>query len=168
MTSLQDSPISHNHWSLSELKANLRVKHIDMATSVHPFLFFLFFFSTWIPTGSQCKSFQSCFTIEQEDFPLEKHSLLKVLVVLGTLTGCSQAGQDHTSRKVWLTWFPHWLSTQSALVNIAPQRSQGWAAGGRVQLIYGQAVQIRAFCPLMSTLLSAPARWVSEISECAL
>jgi len=40
--------------------------------------------------------------MEQEGFPLAKHSVLKVLVVLGKLTGCSQAGRDHASRKVWL------------------------------------------------------------------
>ena len=47
VASLQDSAISRNHWSLSQLKANLRVKCVDSVTSAHPFLFFsssFFFF----------------------------------------------------------------------------------------------------------------------------
>lgn len=118
-----NKPLCEMHW----------VGHLSTPLS------FIFFFLTWIPAGSQCKLFQPWFTMEQEGFSLENHSVLNVLVVLGKHTGCSQAGQDHTSREVWLTQFPHWLSTQSALVNIAPPRSSGWGAGGRVQLIYGWA-----------------------------
>lgn len=44
VASVQDSPISHNHWSLLQLKANLRVKRIDSVTSAHPFLFFYYYF----------------------------------------------------------------------------------------------------------------------------
>lgn len=132
-TSLQDPPMSCNHRSLSQLKQTSVWNALSQPPQYTPF--FHFFFLTWIPAGSQCKSFQPWFTMEQEGFPL----VSKVLVVLGKCTGCSQAGQDHTSRKVWLTRFPHWLSTQSAPVNIAPPRSPGWGAGARVQLIYGQA-----------------------------
>lgn len=44
VASLQDSAISRSHWSLSQLKANPRVKCVDSVTSAHPFLFFSSFF----------------------------------------------------------------------------------------------------------------------------
>lgn len=44
--------------------------------------------------------FWSWLTMEQEALLLQKQSGLKVLAVPGKLTGCSQEGQDHTSRKV--------------------------------------------------------------------
>lgn len=169
VTSLQDSPISHSHLS-AEIQPLCEMQgfgHLSIPLSSF-FVVFYFLLRRWIPAGSQCKSFWSWFTMEHEGIPLEQHSGLKVLLVQGRLRGSSQAGQDYTSRKVWLTQFPHWLSTRNALVNTAPQRSEGWDAGCRVQLVYVWAAQIRGFSPLMSALLSALAHWVCEISLRAL